>query len=45
MADLDFFKKVNDTDGHDAGDTVLKTFAVILTAHTHFWESHYHCNR
>jgi two-component system, cell cycle response regulator len=30
MADLDFFKKVNDTDGHDPGDTVLKTFAVIL---------------
>jgi two-component system cell cycle response regulator len=34
MADLDFFKKVNDTYGHDAGDTVLKTFAEILTAQT-----------
>jgi two-component system cell cycle response regulator len=34
MADLDFFKKVNDTYGHDAGDTVLETFAEILTAHT-----------
>jgi two-component system, cell cycle response regulator len=34
MADLDFFKKVNDTHGHDAGDTVLKTFADILTTHT-----------
>ncbi len=34
MADLDLFKKVNDTYGHDAGDTVLKTFAEILRAHT-----------
>src|ERR1700677_4750524 len=34
MADLDFFKTVNDTYGHDAGDTVLKTFAEILKEHT-----------
>jgi two-component system, cell cycle response regulator len=34
MTDLDFFKKVNDTYGHDAGDTVLKTFAGILKTHT-----------
>jgi diguanylate cyclase (GGDEF)-like protein len=34
MADLDLFKKVNDTYGHDAGDTVLKSFARILKANT-----------
>ncbi|WP_127143398.1 PleD family two-component system response regulator [Pelagibacterium montanilacus] len=33
MLDIDFFKAVNDTHGHDVGDKILKEFAVRLQRH------------
>ncbi len=32
MIDIDFFKKVNDSHGHDIGDVVLQNFANLLTS-------------
>lgn len=33
MLDIDFFKKINDTHGHQCGDFVLREFAKTISAH------------
>jgi len=41
MCDVDFFKKYNDTHGHQSGDEALRSVAAVLTAQTRQGDSIY----